>query len=204
MAVRQIIFDLGKVLIDYDHRVAAEKIATRAKRPADEILERFYRSKLTLWLDQGKIEPEAFYGKIRQRLRLKLTYEEFIPIWNEVFTFTPDNRRVYELALALKPRFTLSILSNTNKLHLGYVRSAFPVFGAFHRVFASCEMGYVKPQPKIYSLCLRELGARPAEVFYTDDNPDFIEKARTMGFRAFVYAGPAQLEKDLSRCGITL
>lgn len=203
-AVTNIIFDLGRVLIDFDHRRAAEKLSAATVKSPEEIYDLFFDSKLTRLFEEGKLEPEEFYGKVKHILRMKLGYEQFLPIWNGIFFVSDHNREVYALAKSLKARYTVSLLSNINALHLAYIRETFPIFDAFHNVFASCELGYMKPNPRIYSLALKSLGATPSEVFYADDRADLIERARTMGFRAYVYTGTEQLRKDLAHCGISV
>jgi glucose-1-phosphatase len=204
MSVKALLFDLGRVLIDFDHRRAAAAIAGFTRKSPEEIYEMFFDSKLTRMFEEGKLEPEAFYGKIKQRLRLKLRYEQFVPMWDEIFFLTPENREVHALAQKLRGHYSVSLLTNINALHLAYIREHFPVFDAFDRVFASCELGLAKPDPRIYSRVLKELGAKPGEAFYTDDRPELIAQARIMGIRAFVYTGPAQLVQDLGRCGISV
>jgi glucose-1-phosphatase len=202
--VTNIIFDLGKVLIDFDHRIATEKLSPMTRMSPEEMYNLFFDSKLTKLFEEGKIEPETFYGKVKRILRLKLRYEQFIPIWDQIFFITENNQEVYALAKKLKESYTVSLLSNINVLHLAYIREHYPIFDAFHHVFASCELGFMKPDPRIYSLVLKTLGAKPGEVFYTDDRIELIEQARIMGIRAYQYTGVAQLKKDLARCGIIL
>lgn len=200
--ITTIIFDLGKVLIDFDHLRAAQQLTAQTKKTPEQMYKMFFDSKLTRMFEEGKVEPKAFYGKVRSRLRLKMRYEEFVPVWNGIFFITDQNRAVCELARGLKARYTLAILSNVNALHLEYIRENYPIFDAFHQVLASCELGCMKPDSRIYSLALKALNARPGETFYTDDRPELIDKARNMGFRAYAYTGYEQLLKDLARCGI--
>lgn len=202
--VKHVIFDLGRVLIDFDHLLAAKKIAPLTKRAPQEIFGLFFDSKLTRRFEEGRIGPEEFFGKVKRILRLKIAYGKFLPIWNEIFFLSEHNRQVYALAKRLRKGYTVSLLSNVNVLHLEHIRKNFPIFDAFHHVFASCELGCMKPDPHIYALVLKALGARPAEVFYTDDRAELIEQARVMGMRAYVYTGVEQLKKDLTRCGIAL
>ncbi|MGE5309339.1 MAG: HAD family hydrolase [Deltaproteobacteria bacterium] len=202
MKVTTIIFDLGRVLLDFDHRIAAARIGGLTHKSPEEVYDLFFDSKLTRWFEEGRIEPEAFYGKIKARLRLKMKYEQFVPIWNEIFFQTDCNRQVAAIARQLSGKYTVCVLSNINILHLEYIKEKFPIFGSFRHVFASCELGCVKPAPCIYIKTLKALGAKPAEVFYTDDRPELIEKARTMGMRAYVFTGVEQLRSDLARCGI--
>jgi glucose-1-phosphatase len=204
-AVTNIVFDLGKVLIDFDHRIAVEKLSALTHKTPEDIYGLFFDSKLTRLFEEGKIAPEAFCGKIKNILKLKIKYEQFVPIWNEIFFFSEQNRAVHAVAVKLKERYTVSLLSNINALHLAYIRENFPaVFDAFHHVFTSCEMGCMKPDPRIYSLVLKQLNAKPGELFYTDDRIELIDRARTMGIRGYQYTGVEQLTKDLAHCGITL
>ena len=202
--ITAIVFDHGKVLVDFDHRRAAERITAQTKKTPEQIYNMFFDSKLTRMFEEGKIEPQAFYGKVRARLRLKMRFEEFVPVWNGIFFLTDQNRAVCELAGKLKARYTMAVLSNINTLHLEHIRQKYHIFDSFHHVFASCELGCMKPDPRIYSQTLKALGAKPGEVFYTDDRPELIDKARSMGLRAYVYTGCEQLVKDLAKCGVEI
>jgi putative hydrolase of the HAD superfamily len=135
-------------------------------------------------------------------LNLRLSYGEFLPIWNEIFFLTPQNRAVHSLARSLSANYKLAVLSNINSLHFDYVKEKFPVFDAFHRVFTSFEFGMIKPHPLIYGKALAELGVTPEETFYTDDRQELIVEAAKLGIKSFVYKTPEKLKEDLASCGI--
>jgi HAD superfamily hydrolase (TIGR01509 family) len=63
-------------------------------------------------------------------------------------------------------------------------------------------MRATKPDPVIYTKALEIIGAKPEEVFYTDDRPELIKSAAGMGINAFVFKTIAQLEDDLKNSGI--
>ncbi len=200
--VTAVIFDLGRVLLDFDHRLAAEKIARISGRLTDEITGLFFDSDIVAAFEAGLVSPEEFFYSVRQRLCCDIDYPSFVPIWNDIFTFTEQNRRVQALTMALRPRYVTALLSNINQLHYEYIKSKFPVFGGFHRLFASCELGCVKPDPEIYRKVLAALEVPAGQVFYTDDRPELISRARSMGIRGFVYTGVEQLCRDMDSCGI--
>jgi putative hydrolase of the HAD superfamily len=197
-----VIFDLGRVLLDFDHRLAAEKIAGLSGKSAEEITGLFFDSDIVAAFEAGLVSPEEFFNKVRQMLCCDIDYPSFVPIWNEIFTFTEQNRRVHALTMALKPRYVTALLSNINLLHYEYIKSNFHIFGGFHRLFASCELGCVKPDPEIYRKALAALEVPAGQVFYTDDRPELISQARSMGIRGFVYTGFEQLCRDMDSCGI--
>jgi len=203
-SIQAITFDLGNVLIDFDHLIAARKIALLAGKTHSEIYNLFFDSVLIRSFEEGKISPEAFFVGVQQRIDLDIPFEQFCLIWNSIFYLSDENKAVYELMKSLRPRYTLSMLSNINELHYAYLKASTPWFDWFHHIFASCDMGVTKPDPRIYLKMLAVLGVEPAQVFYTDDRPEMVAAACALGIKGFVYAGSAQLKKDLVFCGISI
>jgi putative hydrolase of the HAD superfamily len=203
-AVRGIIFDLGNVLVDFDHAIAAKRIAEFSGRSARDIYNMFFDSELTRNFESGKLLPLQFFAEVKEILNLKIGYEEFLPIWNEVFFLSEKNRLVYDLAKGLKQDYKIALLSNVNVLHMEYLKKNFPVFDAFHNVIASFEIGCTKPDPMIYKKTLQILGLPAESILYTDDRPELVEGARSLGIRGFVFKGFEQLRRDLIDSGINI
>lgn len=203
-SIKAVIFDLGNVLINFDHTIAAKRIAKFCDRSPKEIFALFFDSELTGLFEEGKVSPQDFFLKVKETLNLKLDYEGFLPIWNEIFFLTEENRRVYNLAKELKNKYRLALLSNINILHFVYLKERFPIFDAFHSIITSFEAGLRKPHPSIYKKTLDVLGiSLPGEVFYTDDRAELIEKAKELGIRAFTFKDVRQLKRDLRDVGVS-
>ena len=199
---KAIIFDLGNVLIDFDHTIAARKISSLTTRTPKEIFNLFFDSELTGLFEEGKISPQGFHSEVKKILNLELNYVDFLPIWNEIFFFTPENRSVYNLAKALKNHYKIALLSNINILHFEYLKNNFSVFDAFDHIIASFEVGFKKPHPFIYQKALGILGVLPQAVLYTDDRAELVEKASELGITSFCFSGIGKLEEDLLSVGI--
>ncbi|MDD4980512.1 MAG: HAD hydrolase-like protein [Candidatus Omnitrophica bacterium] len=202
--VKAIIFDLGNVVVDFDHRIAAKKISRFTPKTAQEIFDLFFDSKLTGLFEEGKISSREFFLKVKETLDLKLDYNGFLPIWNEIFFLSEKNQAVYALAKSLKKRYKVVLLSNINILHFDYLKKNFSVFDAFHTVITSYESGFRKPHPSIYQEALNVLKASAPEVFYTDDRSELIEGACRLGIRSFTFTGIEQLKKDLLDNGVNV
>jgi putative hydrolase of the HAD superfamily len=201
-AIKAIIFDLGNVLLDFDHRIAANRIAQFSDKNPDEIFSLFFDSQLTGLFEEGRILPEDFFAKVKEMLNLKLGYEGFLPIWNEIFYLTEKNLEVYDLAKRLKKSYRLALLSNINVLHLEYLKKKFPVFDAFHSIIVSCQVKTRKPDPLIYQKTLEALGISAQNTFYTDDRIELVDSANRLGIKGFVFKGIQQLNEDLTSAGI--
>ncbi len=200
--IKVIVFDLGRVLVDFDHRIAAQKISAFTRKTPEQIFDLFFDSSLIQSFEEGKISPEDFFANVSQMLGLNMGFEEFLPIWNQIFFLTAENKAVYALCKSLKKRHRIALLSNINVLHFNYLKENFSIFDIFHDIFASCEMGCIKPNPQIYRKLIFALRVMPEEVFYVDDRPELIEQANALGIRGFVYKGTEQLNLNLASCGV--
>lgn len=204
MSIKGIIFDLGQVLIDFNHHRAAERISKFTDKNEQEIFNLFFDSEVTGKFEEGRISPLQFFLRIKKTLNLQLDFDGFVPIWNEVFFFTGKNLAVYNLAYSLKNRYQVMLLSNINILHFEYIKKTFPVLDAFHNIVTSFESGVRKPQKEIYQKALKILGLPPGDVFYTDDRGELVESANQLGIRSFIFQGIDQLKNDLSETGIDI
>ena len=202
--IKVIIFDLGNVLVDFNHMHAAERISRFCVKNPKEIFELFFDSKVTKDFEEGKVSPQEFFLKVKEMLDLNLPYESFVHIWNDIFFLSGKNREVYSLANKLRERYHTTVLTNINILHYEYLKKHFPVFNVFHRVFTSFELGVAKPSQDAYKKILKELNVAPEEVFYTDDRIELVESAKQLGIKGYVFSAPTQLRKDLKESGVDL
>ena len=202
--IKGIIFDLGNVILDFNHMIAAEKLSGFTDKSGKEIYDLFFDSQKTRLFEEGKISPLEFFQDVKEMLNLKIPYEEFVPIWNGIFYFSDKNHQVYDLARSLKNSYRLALLSNINFLHLEHIKKAFPILDVFHNILASCELGLRKPQPEIYQKALEVLGTQGQETFYTDDRIELISGAKKLGINAAVFLGVKQLKKDFMVEGVNI
>jgi putative hydrolase of the HAD superfamily len=202
--IEAIILDLGNVLIDFDHGIAAKKISALTGKTQEEIFNLFFDSELTAFFEEGKISPRDFFQKIKEILDLKANYNEFLPIWNEIFFLTEKNRSVYQLAKTLSKHYKVVLLSNINILHFEYLKENFPVFDAFHHIITSFEVGFRKPHITIYEKALEILNVPPERAFYADDRLELVEEANRLGIRSFLFKGADKLKEDCLSVGINL
>ncbi|MFH0917914.1 MAG: HAD family phosphatase [Candidatus Omnitrophota bacterium] len=201
--IKVLLFDLGRVLVDFDHLRSAQRISAFCSKTPRQIYDLFFESQATIAFEAGKITPEDFYLQVKQMLDLKLSYDSFEPIWNDIFFLSSDNRSVFGLVNALRTNYKTAMLSNINILHYEYLKRNFPVFGVFDQIFLSFQLGLIKPDKKIYNLVIRKLKVSPAEIFYTDDRPELVQSAKSLGMSGCVFTKFNQLISDLEENGIT-
>jgi FMN phosphatase YigB (HAD superfamily) len=197
---KAIIFDLGKVLIDFDFNRAYRALESLYPYPAASIPQRLAGTNLIERFETGLVEPRDFVEQLCGILDLHLDYDHFCRIFNSIFTGTLVPESMLE---GLAARYRLLLLSNTNALHFEMLRENYgPMLRHFHHLILSYEVHAMKPHPEIFQAAVERAGCRPEECFYTDDIPAFVEAARQMGLDAVQFESSGQLERELRQRGI--
>jgi len=193
-----IMFDLGNVLVNFDHNLAINKIKHSTNIDLPQAYQLFFDSELTASFEEGRMIPIDFYAAIKEKLNLKISYQEFVPIWNEIFFLTENNIKIQNLVDKLKQNFILVLVSNINVLHYNYLIKQYEIFRQFSRHILSYEVGARKPSPLIYKSALSVLGVEPQEAIYIDDRQDLVEAASKLGIHSICFNDYALLDKKLS------
>ena len=194
-----ILFDLGRVLVNFDHHVAAQKTAKYTDMDEAEIFETYFDSDLTDLFERGKITGAEFFRRLKSLLKLDLGYDTFVPIWNDIFF---ENKGMDKLLASLKPHYRIVLISNVNKLHFDYIRDRFPLLNRLDKIVVSYEVGARKPDPLIYEAAIKAAGAKPGRIIYTDDRADLIEASAPMGMKNIRFRNREEFRSELKGLGI--
>ena len=197
--IRAILFDLGNVLLPFDHMRVARALAPHVHRSPEQLYQSFFDSPIQALHDEGKITGREFYERVREMFDLRLTYEEFVPIWNDIFWEDPE---ITALVGELRKTFRLVGISNTNRLHFDFVAERFLVVQAVPMWIVSHEVGARKPEPAIYRQAIQAAGAAPEDILYVDDRLDLVEAGRALGLHGYPYINAARLRAELCRLGV--
>ena len=172
---KAIIFDLGKVLVDFDYAIAGRSIAGHGRLSADQVREFIDHSPLLFRFETGQINKDEFFAEIQATTGFTGSIEEFSGFFSDIFTpIEPMVTLHAELRARGVPTY---IFSNTNELAVGHIRRNFPFFSRFDGYILSYEHGAMKPDPRLYEVVEANTGCRNRELFYIDDRPENIETA---------------------------
>jgi len=185
---QSVIFDLGKVLVDFDYSIAGRRIAARGAISARQVQQFIDHSPLLSRFETGQINREQFFCEVREATGFEGTIDEFSEFFADIFT--PIGEMV-ELHDELRERRVPTyIFSNTNELAVAHIRRNFPFFSRFDGYILSYEHGAMKPDSRLYTVVEAETGRRGGELFYTDDRPENIETAVRLGWQAVLHENP--------------
>jgi len=193
-----VIFDLGGVLVSVDFMRACKRLEAAGSAPAAVILEAIANGEDKLGFDTGRLSPQQFAARFCAAIGLRLPYSEFAEIWCDIFAEQPE---VTGLLDEIGKHADLVLLSNTDPLHIDYVRSYYGLLEKFERLVLSYEVGHAKPARQIFDRALG-LAGPGTPMIYFDDVPEFVSAARACGLPAEHFVDVAKLRRDLEQFGV--
>jgi len=196
---KAVIFDLGRVLVNFDFKRGYRALEGLCPYTAAEIPKRLSTCGLVEQFETGLIEPRDFVTQMSAVLDLAIDYDRFCQVWTSIFTETLVPEAMLE---GLAARYRLLLLSNTNAIHFEGLRQTHTMFRHFHHLVLSYEVKAMKPHPRIFQAAVALAGCRPEECFYTDDIGDYVAAAQNLGIDAVRFESLAQLQKELTVRGI--
>ncbi|MFA6143073.1 MAG: HAD family hydrolase [Candidatus Omnitrophota bacterium] len=194
-----IVFDLGNTIIRFDHNISAKKIAALLNLDSKTLYDAFFDSEITRAFEKGEISPREFHRRASGLLGVKMPYQDFVAIWNDIFWEDED---ACKLARQLKNNYKLFLLSNVNKLHFEHIEKKFDIINIFDEIILSYLVGATKPDRLIYEDVIRRAGGDCTKLLYVDDREDLIKEALALGIDSVRFEGASELKKTLVRKGI--
>lgn len=199
--IRLIISDFGGVICTFDYRVFCERLARRVHRTTDQVFIAAFGDHLQAAFESGKLSGREYHRRVMARLDAEIAYDEFYPMYGDIFTEIPATG---DLLRQLRARYPLYLLSDTNEIHFGYVRETVATLSVFDEFIVSYQVGVMKPDPRIYQEALRRSGLPAGACLFVDDRPANVEGAARLGIHAVQFESPAQFANDLLRLGIVV
>ncbi len=182
--INTIIFDFGNVFINLDIPAAIEK--TLEKLNVDSIPDEI--TAFNGLYEQGLISTNEFIDFYLENFP-NLSKTDVIDTWNYMLKDFPEHRLEFLKNLKDKNQYKLILLSNTNELHIDYIKENVPFYNTFKDCFnafyLSHEIQLSKPNKDIYNFVLTENKLKAENCLFIDDNEDNITSAKTLGIKTW-------------------
>ncbi len=199
-SVRAFLFDLGGVVVQLGFEQAVQEFLQRCRVPRPSIEAFLWTAPATLAFEQGHLTPRAYFTDLQRSLQFDGDYEAFCRLWN---SWVSEQPQMVSLIAALKERYTIGILSNTNVIHLRCLMDRCTFLRSVDRCIASCLIGARKPQPRIYEIAIAQMGLPAQEIIYVDDRAECVEGGARVGLQAIQFTGYGALVEHLRAVGVT-
>lgn len=190
--IKNIIFDLGGVLVNIDYTLTTEafkQLSPRLGSNIDAVYSANHNKDVFEALETGKITPETFRERLKQQLPPHITDTHIDNAWNAMLLNFPTER--IELLKVLSKKYRIFLLSNTNAIHIAafydYMRKTNQLdtfLSVFEKIYYSHEIKMRKPTTEIFEYVLNENNLAPQETLFIDDSKEHTEGAKQTGIHA--------------------
>lgn len=192
-----VVFDLGKVLVDFDYSIAARKVAARSSRKVEHLDHFLSGSPLLNQFESGRLTAGQFFSEVQKATGFQGGADEFAGYFADIFAPMPD---MVELHAGLREKKVPTyIFSNTNEIAVGHIRRKFPFFLGFDGYILSYEIGAMKPQAKIYEALESVSRRRGGDIFYIDDRAENIEAGAARGWQIVLHETPQKTRTAMEK-----
>jgi FMN phosphatase YigB (HAD superfamily) len=197
-----VIFDLGKVLVDFDYGRAARKIAAQCAQGESGVRHLLDHSPLLFRYETGLLTRQQFYEEVCRGAGYRGGFDEFCAHFADIFW---EIEPMIALHATLRENGAPTyIFSNTNDLAVEHIRAKFPFFSNFTGYILSYEHGVMKPDARLYQVVERATGQTGTSIVYLDDRAENIATAVARGWHGIVHETPAKSFAALQGLGLSV
>ena len=182
--IEAIIFDFGAIFINLNKEASMRKFLKAAKIDAldDKMILKNQR------YEQGLINTEEFIDFYIEKLP-HLSRIEIVDLWNSILSDFPQSRLDFIKRLSAEAKYKLILLSNTNALHISWIKDNVPFYEEFKAQFdafyLSHEIQLRKPNANIYEFVLNQNQLKPEDCLFIDDTKENTDAAAQLGINVW-------------------
>lgn len=183
--MRAVIFDLGRVLIDYNHDASLDAVAALSQVTPVEIRALFQAIAGATGI--GELDAEQIHRYFVEQAGVPDDFGRFIEAFGAGLTRN-EAALSYAVELQQRPGVTVGVISNTNQAHILWLDAHLPELAQLDLVMMSSEVGMAKPDPAIYELALELLNLPAGQAIFVDDLTPNVIAAQGLGMAGIVHA----------------
>lgn len=187
MHIKNIIFDLGGVLLNLDFGKTSEAFSKLGIKSFDEYFSQYHSNPLFVQLETSKQLGDDFYNTLRASAGIAADNDTINAAWNAMLLDFPEER-VVKLK-QINSDYRIFLLSNTNSIHHAafsrqfYEQFHFDFDSLFEKAYYSHLIGYRKPGLEAFQFVIDDAGVDPAETLFLDDTIPNVEAAKKVGMQ---------------------
>jgi len=201
--IKNIIFDLGGVILNIDYNLTSEAFKRLGVNNFDQVYSQAKQSDLFDDLEVGKISAFEFRNKIREICKSDISDNNIDKAWNAMLLDLPAYR--IEILKKAAKNYKTFLLSNTNEIHLmEYSKQLQNEYGIesldnlFKRAYYSHEIGLRKPNVDIFAFVTKAQNLKAEETLFIDDSIQHIKGAMKFGLKTYFMDRSKNIElKDI-------
>jgi 2-haloacid dehalogenase len=197
------LFDLGKVLLDWDPRYYYARHFNGDEDSLEDFVRRVIATEWIVEMDAGKPAAQA----IPERQAIFPQHADLIGRWSEGWPamLRGEIEGTAKIIRSLKESgVRLYALTNFSAETFPIAMARCPTMHLFEDIVASGDIRLVKPDPRIYAHAIRQCGLVPQRTVFIDDSVPNVEAGNAAGLKALHFSSPEKLRSDLIALGLNL
>ncbi|MCP4520280.1 MAG: HAD family phosphatase [Cytophagales bacterium] len=200
--IKNIIFDLGDVIINIDFMLTFKAFEEVSPYTLDETINLFEKHKIYDVVERGGMNHAEFADFLKNIFKLELSDEEILKRWSALLLDIPKER--IDLIQELQQKYRIFVLSNTSSPHIVDVNEILQKATGVQDLKDLCEKAYYsydiamrKPDAEIYEYVLKDSNLKAEETLFLDDNSDNIVGAQKLGIHTILVQKPTCITEYL-------
>ena len=187
--IKNIIFDLGGVIIDLERRMAVDALDRLGIKDSSALLGEYEQKGPFLMLETGEISSSELYDILLPHCKPGTTCNDIRDAFEEFLRGIPVER-LQMLDKLRKKGYKLYVLSNTNPIMYNHwIDNAFRSEGKsindyFDGIVTSFQERMCKPNPDLFKKVTQRYELDPEETIMLDDSEANVQAARSIGLQA--------------------
>lgn len=188
---KNLVFDFGGVITRSSRDKAVAAFKSIGVTDADLLLSAHHQQGMFARVESGDVCAGEFCQWLSKRYNKEITFDDVVTGWTGYVVDVP--RRRLDFLLEAKKHHNVYILTNTNPFMMSWARSTaftsegLPLDAFCHKIYASYEIGLLKPDIRIYEYLIRDAGINPSETLFVDDSIANVEAAEQVGMTALLF-----------------
>jgi len=188
--IRNVIFDLGGVVITLDQQQSVRRFEALGLKDAEQRLNAYTQEGIFGDLEAGKIDAETFRVELSKLVGHEVSHEQCAYAWQGYAKELPA-RNIEALIRLREEGYRLLLLSNTNPYMMEWVGSTqfdgrgHSIDYYFDKLYLSYQMKLMKPEPEIFGRLLMAEQVAPSECLFLDDGPRNVAAASQIGINTY-------------------
>lgn len=196
-----IYFDLGQVILDFDHERGCQQVSAMSGVPSEQVKQVIFDSGLQHKYEAGQVTCDEFHAAFCDATGSQPDRNELLSATSDIFE---PNQSIFPLITQLRAvHFPMGILSNTCHAHWDFLCRQFTVLREYFKpLILSYEVNSMKPDEKIYKRAIELASCTAEKCFFVDDKQENVDGALAAGMDAVLYESVPALISQLSFRGV--
>ncbi len=178
-----VVFDLGKVLLDFDYDIAIRRFSERSDAGIDKVHE-LINSSVQYDYESGKITTDEFFAYVKDGAGFQGDRSEFIDFFSDIFSPMEIMLKFFKRVKAVG--IPTCVFSNTNEIAIQYISKQYPFYSCFDFYVLSFQEKGMKPDEPIYRVVEKKTMKSGESILYIDDRLENIETGSRLGWQTIL------------------